>query len=112
MTMSTSDKGPKYLLPKPTRRGYEVMPGWGLMEFGIIGVGIAIGALLAAITGLIGLPIPVVALVGVLPAALGGVLAFPGQNAPPLYHQVLAAKAYMQRPRVIRYDWQHTHGRD
>lgn len=110
--MTTNDKGPKYLLPKPTRRGYEVMPGWGLMEFGLIGVGGAIGAILALITGLFGLPIPVVALIGVLPAAAGGVLAFPSPNAPPLYHRVVALRHYLSRPRVIRYDWQHTHGRD
>jgi len=40
--MTTNDKAPKYLLPKPTRRGYEVMPGWGLVELGVTDGGVVI----------------------------------------------------------------------
>ena len=97
--------GPQYLIPKPTRRGYEVMPGWGMIEFGLIGAGAGVGAILFGIASLLGLPIPVSAIFGVLPAAVGGFLAFPPPNGEPMYRQALAAKAYLSRPKRILYDW-------
>jgi hypothetical protein len=97
--------GPQYLIPKPTRRSYEVMPGWGLVEFGLIGAGAGIGAALFGLTGLLGLPIPVSAIAGILPVAVGGFLAFPPPAGEPMYRQVVAAKAYLSRPKRMLYDW-------
>lgn len=95
----------RYLIPKPTRRSYEVMPGWGLVEFGLIGAGAALGVVWFGFTSLLSLPIPVSAIVAILPVAIGGFLAFPPPTGEPMYVQVLAAKDYWQRPKQIVYDW-------
>ncbi len=103
--MANDTKAPRYLLPKPTRRGYEVMPGWGLVEFGLIGAGAGVGAALALGVHLIGLPIPLVGVFGILPVAVAGFLAFPPPTGEPMYRQVQGAWDYLHRPRVIVYDW-------
>lgn len=105
MSTNANPERPRYLIPKPTRRSYEVMPGWGLVEFGLVGVGAAIGALFAGLALWVGLPIPLAAVVFVFPAAIGGALAFPPPTGEPLYHQVLAARDYLRRPKVYVYDW-------
>ncbi|MDA8205739.1 MAG: hypothetical protein M0Z36_06705 [Thermaerobacter sp.] len=99
------EDAPRYLLPKPTRRGYEVMPGWGLTEFAVIGIGAGIGALLALVASLVGLPVPFVAVVGILPPAVAVFAAFPPPSGEPLYRQMLAAWDYLHHPRVYIYDW-------
>ncbi len=103
--MATVNDQPHYLIPKPTRRSYEVMPGWGLVEFGLIGTGTVLGAMGFGLASLLGLPIPVSAIVAILPMAIGGFLAFPPPTGEPMYVQVLAAKEYLQRPKQIVYDW-------
>lgn len=105
--MSTLDK-PQYLIPKPTRRGYEVVPGWGMVEFAIVGGGLGIGGGFAVIASVIGLSIPLIAVVGILPAVAAGFLAFPPPNGEPLYRQVQAMRHFLRRPKVIRRDWRHT----
>lgn len=105
MSTNANPERPRYLIPKPTRRSYEVMPGWGLMEFSLIGAGAGVGAVLAGIAALVGLPIPIMGIVFVLPAAAGGALAFPPPVGEPLYRQVLAARDYLRRPRTYVYDW-------
>lgn len=103
--MATENDQLHYLIPKPTRRSYEMMPGWGLVEFGLIGAGAALGAMGFGIASLLGLPLPVCAIVAILPVAIGGFLAFPPPTGEPMYVQVLAAKDYWQRPKHIVYDW-------
>lgn len=105
MSTNANPDRPRYLIPKPTRRTYEVMPGWGLVEFGLIGAGAAAGACLAGIGALIGLPIPILGVAFILPAAAGGALAFPPPTGEPLYREVLAARDYLRRPKRYVYDW-------
>lgn len=81
------------------------MPGWGLVEFGLIGAGAVVGAIWFGIASLLSIPIPVSAIVAVLPVAIGGFLAFPPPVGEPVYVQLLAAKDYLQRPKHIVYDW-------
>ena len=105
MSTNANPDRPRYLIPKPTRRSYEVMPGWGLMEFGCIGAGAALGAMGFGIASLLGLPLPVCAIVAILPVAVGGFLAFPPPTGEPLYVQVRATWHYLKTPRVYVYDW-------
>ena len=98
-------EGPRYVIPKPTRRTYELLPGWGLVEFALIGAGTGIGALLTGLGTLLSLPIPIDAIAGLLPVAVGGFLAFPPPTGEPLYRQALAAWAYRKAPRCYVYDW-------
>lgn len=96
----------RYLIPKPIQRKYELFPGWGMVQAGIVVAGIASGALFGWGISFLAGAIPGI-VVFVALAAIGGALAFPppGGIEPPLYQKLQAWRGYTRTPKKWLYDW-------
>ena len=97
----------RYLIPKPITQKYELLPGtgWGLVEAGLVGGGLAGGLGLLALSRLTPWPLPVRLGLAVLVAAVGMALAFPVPGQEPLHRLLRAWWRYRHRPRLYLYDW-------
>lgn len=96
----------RYLIPKPIQRQYELFPGWGWVQIGLVAVGLLLGVLFFAVLTLLRLaPVPVRMILLVVPGGMGGFLAFPPPNDQPLYQRLLAGLRFAKRPRRWLYDW-------
>lgn len=95
----------RYLIPKPIQRQYEVFPGWGFTQIGIVAVGLGVGAGFVIGLGLIHLGWAIRLVVGVLFLGIAGFLAFPPPHEAPLYTRLRAAWRYFHAPRRYLYDW-------
>ena len=97
----------RYLIPKPITQKYELFPGtgWGLVEAGLVGGGLAGGLGLLALSRLTPWPLPVRLGLAVLVAAVGMALAFPVPGQEPLHRLLRAWWRYRHRPRLYLYDW-------
>ena len=97
----------RYLIPKPITQKYELLPGtgWGLVEAGLVGGGLAGGLGLLVLSRLTPWPLPVRLGLAVLVAAVGMALAFPVPGQEPLHRLLRAWWRYRHRPRLYLYDW-------
>lgn len=95
----------RYLIPKPIQRTYEIFPGWGLVQAGIVVVGLAAGALIFWVIALLHGPIFLMILLALLAAGSGGVLAFPPPMNEPAYRTILRARNFVASPKKWLYDW-------
>jgi len=95
----------RYLIPKPISQRYELFPGWGLAEAGLVLAGVAAGGLVFAGLSLVHGPVALRLIGLALPIGLAGFLAFPPPNEPPLYQRLQAGLRYHQRPQRFVYDW-------
>jgi hypothetical protein len=95
----------RYLIPKPIAQRYELFPGWGLAQVGLVGAGVVAGGVLFAGISLVHGPVALRLMGVLLPTALAGFLAFPPPNEPPLYQRLLAGWRYRQQTQRFLYDW-------
>jgi hypothetical protein len=92
-----------YPIPKPTRRGFELAPGWGLAEVGVAAGGVGAGALLF----LLAFPLPALprALLAMLVAGAGIGVALPTPAGGSLWQTLQAWRAWAGGRRRWLYDW-------
>lgn len=107
--MPDPDQAPKYPIPKPIRRSYEIMPGWGMQEIRTAAKGLAIAAPLAGLVYWVGGGIFGTVFGFLAPTAIGIALAYPvsamdGSMADRLHR----ASAYKKRPQTWIYDWKRS----
>jgi hypothetical protein len=96
----------RYLIPKPIQRQYELFPGWGLSQIGLVVAGLVVGAIcFAGLTALHLGSAPFRLIVAVFFIAVAGFLAFPPPNEQPLYMRLLAGWRFFHAPRRWLYDW-------
>ena len=95
----------RYLIPKPIQRQYEVFPGWGFTQIGIVVAGLVLGAGFVAGLTLIHLGWAIRLVVGVFFVGVAGFLAFPPPHEAPLYTRLTSAWRFYHAPRRYLYDW-------
>jgi len=95
----------RYLIPKPISQRYELFPGWGLAQAGLVLAGVGAGAVMFGGLTLVHGPVALRLIGLALPIGLAGSLAFPPPNEPPLYQRLQAGLRYRQRPKRFLYDW-------
>lgn len=96
----------RYLIPKPIQRQYELFPGWGFTQVGLVAVGLIMGAaFFAGMTALRLGPIWLRLVIGVFFVAVVGFMAFPPPNEQPLYKRLQAGVGFSKSTRRWLYDW-------
>ncbi len=100
--------GERYLIPRRITQRWELVPGWGKPELLICLTGAAGSAGLVGISSLIGLPIYVVALLGLLPLGVAVLLVMPQPTGGCFVDMLLAQRAYMATRKLYLFDF----GRD
>jgi len=75
--MPDPDQAPKYPIPKPIRRSYEVMPGWSAREIRTAAQGLAVAAPLAGLVYVLGGGVFGTVFAFLAPTAVGVALAYP-----------------------------------
>lgn len=96
----------RYLIPKPIQQQYQLFPGWGLAQIGLVAAGVAVGAVwFAGLTVLHAGPTALRLIIGVFFVGIAGFLAFPPPHEAPLYTRLLAAWRFYHAPRRYLYDW-------
>lgn len=96
----------RYLIPKTIQRTYELFPGWGWAQIGLVVAGLIIGVIFFAALTLIHLgPVPLRMILLVAPIGVGGFLAFPPPNDQPLYLRLMAGFGFTKSTRRWLYDW-------
>jgi len=95
----------RYLIPKPITRQYELFPGWGLAEAGLVVASVMAGAVVFGLASLVGLPVGLRIVFPVALVAVGVGLAFPPPMGEPAYRVVQRWWAYQHQPHRYLYDW-------
>ncbi|MCY0881880.1 MAG: hypothetical protein OWS74_07775 [Firmicutes bacterium] len=91
--------GTRYLVPRPMRRGFEFLPGWGVAELGIAAPGVIVGGGMAALAHAMHAPAAAQLLGWVIPAAVGIGLALPQPTGENLAALIRAWWQFGHRPR-------------
>jgi hypothetical protein len=96
-----------YLVPRAVTARMEILPGFGLPEFGAVVAGGLGGALLQMVALLLPLTVPVKLFfrlfLFVLPLGAAYMLVHQDISGFSLYNQLKAARQWSQRPRVYYY---------
>lgn len=96
----------RYLIPKPIQRTYELFPGWGFTQAGIVLAGLIVGVIVFAGLTLFHLgPAPLHLIVAFFFIGIGGFLSFPPPNDQPLYLRLQAGIGFSRSQRIWLYDW-------
>ena len=104
--MPDPDQAPKYPIPKPIRRSYEVMPGWSMREIRTAAQGLAVAAPLAGLVYVIGGGIFGTVFAFLAPTAIGIAMAYPVSAMDgSMADRLRRASAYKKRPQTWIYDW-------
>ncbi|NMP24349.1 hypothetical protein [Sulfobacillus harzensis] len=95
----------RYLIPKPIQRQYELFPGWGFPQIGLVVAGLLVGGMLFLVLTLFHVRVPIRLIAFVLPLGIAGFLAFPPPNDQPLYQRLQAGVGFSKSTRKWLYDW-------
>lgn len=97
---------PRYPIPKPIRRSYEILPGWGLAEIRVVGKGAAIAAPFALGVGFLGGGIILTVVAGLAPIAIAAAMAYPvSATDGSLVDRLRRVSAFGKRPHTYPYDY-------
>lgn len=94
----------RYLVPARITLRREAMPGVGGREIAAGAVGVAVGVAAFMLLGLLGLPLPIQALAGLLPAGVGVGLAAPLPDGSHLLDLALAVRDFRGRRKMYFFD--------
>ncbi len=95
----------RYLIPRRITQRWELFPGWGKPELLLCLAGAGVGALLAGLATLVGLPLYITAPVAVIPLAVAIVLAMPMAAGESMGVLVLAVRAYGRTQKLYLFDF-------
>ena len=98
----------RYLIPRRITQRWELFPGWGKPELLICLAGAGGSAVLVGISTLVGLPVYIVALLGLLPLGVAVLLVMPQPTGGCFFDMLLAQRAYQATRKLYLFDF----GRD
>ena len=94
----------RYLVPRRINQRWEILPGWGSLQLGAAGVGLATGVLLFAAASLAGLPLWLRALLVIVAEGCGVGLAMPMATGGSMLAMLLDSRDYGRTRHMYYYD--------